>query len=78
MPQLNPTTKSRLIYIIAFLLLDGCVTMYLGYTNPSQGFALPAVIFSFLNFVAAITIGCLIYVYSKPEQDNMRANRSRE
>ena len=77
MPELNPVTKQRLWYIVVFLLLDGIVSMLIGYINPASGFALPAVIFSFLNFVAAITIGCLIYAF-RPGQENLKSARSRE
>jgi len=60
--KLNPVTRRRLIYILAFLLFDAVVAMYVALSDPSGTASLPAFGFGFITLVAAGTVGSILIV----------------
>jgi uncharacterized membrane protein HdeD (DUF308 family) len=78
MPELNPTTRKRLWYIAAFLLLDGIVSMYICAGTPSTDpLAWPSLIFGLVSLVVAISIGAVLFA-TKVVPKDLFAERSRE
>ena len=60
--QLNPVTRRRLVYILAFLLIDAIVALYVALSDPSGAASLPAFGFGFITLVAAGTVGSILIV----------------
>lgn len=60
--QLNPVTRRRLVYILAFLLIDAAVALYVAFTDPNGAASLPAFAFGFIMLAAAGTVGSILFV----------------
>ena len=60
--QLNPVTRKRMIYILAFLLLDTAVALYVAFSDPYGGASLPAFGFAVISLAAAGTIASILIV----------------
>lgn len=78
MPELNPVTRTRLWYIVAFFVIDCAVSFYASATmDPANGFALWAWISgaAFALFAACIA-AMLIATRVVPE--NLKQERKRE
>jgi hypothetical protein len=60
--QLNPVTRRRLWYILAFLLIDAVVALYVAFSDPNGAASLPAFGFGFVMLAAAGTVGSILFV----------------
>lgn len=60
--QLNPVTRKRLYYILAFLLIDAAVALYVALSDPNGAASLPAFGFGFVMLAASGTVGSILVV----------------
>jgi hypothetical protein len=60
--QLNPVTRKRLVYILAFLLIDAVVALYVAFADPNGAASLPAFGFGFVMLAASGTVASILIV----------------
>ena len=78
-PELNPITRRRLWYIAAFLGIDGIVSLYVATTvPPSDGLALPSILFGLVMLVAAGSIGSVLVATKIGNDTDLKRQRTRE
>lgn len=60
--RLNPVTRKRLYYILAFLLIDAAVALYAALSDPNGAASLPAFGFGVLMLAASGAVGSILVV----------------
>ena len=60
--QLNPVTRTRLYYILAFLLFDAAAAMYVAFSDPYGSASLYAFGFGFVMLACSGTVGSILLV----------------
>lgn len=78
MPELNPITRKRLLYITVFLAMDALIALYVSWTIPAaDAIAMWAVAFGLISGTAAGALGAFLFA-TREVTKNLHAVRSRE
>ena len=80
MPELNPTTRTRLWYIVILLVMDAAVLLgleQLNYIETTSPYALPLFMIGIFSVLVAACVGAFLLV-TRPEQVDLKAMRQRE
>jgi tetrahydromethanopterin S-methyltransferase subunit C len=78
--QINEVTRTRLWYVVAFLIMDAAVLLGLeqyGYIATTSWWALPLFITGMVSVLIAACIGAVLVV-TKEKPVELRAQRQRE
>ena len=78
--QINEVTRTRLWYVVAFLIMDAAVVLGLeqyGYIPTSSPYALPLFIVGVVSVLLAACVGSVLIV-TKEKPVELRAQRQRE
>ena len=78
--QINEVTRTRLWYVVAFLLMDAAVVLGLeqyGYIPTTSPYALPLFIVGVVSVLLAACVGSVLIV-TKEKPVELRAQRQRE
>jgi len=78
--QINEVTRTRLWYVVAFLLMDAAVVLGLeqyGYIPTTSPYALPLFIVGVVSVLLAACVGSVLVV-TKEKPVELRAQRQRE
>lgn len=78
MPELNPITRRRLLYITIFLAMDALIALYVSWTIPAtDALAIWSVAFGLVSGTAAGALGAFLFATRVVTKD-LHAVRSRE
>ena len=78
--QVNEVTRTRLWYVVAFLIMDAAVVLGLeqyGYIPTTSPYALPLFIVGVVSVLLAACVGSVLIV-TKEKPIELRAQRQRE
>ena len=78
--QINEVTRTRLWYVVAFLLMDAAVVLGLeqyGYIPTTSPYALPLFVVGVVSVLLAACVGSVLIV-TKEKPVELRAQRQRE
>ena len=78
--QINEVTRTRLWYVVAFLIMDAAVVLGLeqfGYIPTTSPYALPLFIVGVVSVLLAACVGSVLIV-TKEKPVELRAQRQRE
>jgi ABC-type thiamin/hydroxymethylpyrimidine transport system permease subunit len=78
--QINEVTRTRLWYVVAFLIMDAAVVLGLeqyGYIPTTSPYALPLFIVGVVSVLLAACVGSVLIV-TKERPVELRAQRQRE